>query len=76
MAVSPSCWWPAACAAGETCGLHIALHGCEQPEEKIGDAFAHQAGYNRWADTNNIIVLFPQTKTDNTSRQTAALKVT
>lgn len=54
---------PVACAAGETCGLHIALHGCEQPEEKIGDAFASQAGFNRWADAAKLVVLYPQTRT-------------
>lgn len=54
---------PPSCAAGETCGLHIALHGCEQPEEKIGDAFAHRAGYNRWADAAKLVVLYPQTRT-------------
>jgi poly(3-hydroxybutyrate) depolymerase len=54
---------PRACAAGETCGLHIALHGCEQPEEKIGDAFAAGAGFNRWADAAKLLVLYPQART-------------
>jgi poly(3-hydroxybutyrate) depolymerase len=26
----------------------------------IKDQFAREAGYNRWADTNRIIVLYPQ----------------
>jgi len=53
---------PAACAAGDTCGLHIALHGCEQPEETIGDAFAAGAGFNRWADVHRVVVVYPQTQ--------------
>lgn len=63
---------PANCASGSQCKVHVALHGCQQSTDKIGDKFVKNTGYSRWADTNSIIVLFPQTKTDNTSRQTAA----
>jgi hypothetical protein len=63
---------PANCASGAQCKLHVALHGCQQSTDKIGDKFVKNTGYTRWADTNSIIVLFPQTKIDNTSRQTAA----
>ena len=41
--------------------MHIAFHGCGQNRTFIGDAFARDSGYARWADANNIIVLFPQT---------------
>ncbi|MDJ0939318.1 MAG: PHB depolymerase family esterase [Woeseiaceae bacterium] len=51
---------PAACAAGETCGLHVALHGCQQSSEYVGDAFASGAGYNEWAESNRLLVLYPQ----------------
>ncbi|MDT8991451.1 PHB depolymerase family esterase [Curvibacter sp. APW13] len=63
---------PASCASGTQCKLHVAFHGCQQSTDKIGDKFVKNTGYTRWADTNNIVVLFPQTKIDNTSRQTAA----
>lgn len=63
---------PANCASGSQCKVHVALHGCQQSTDKIGDRFVKNTGYSRWADTNSIIVLFPQTKTDNTSRSTAA----
>jgi poly(3-hydroxybutyrate) depolymerase len=63
---------PANCAAGATCRLHVALHGCQQNYDTIGDKFVKNTGYTRWADTNSIIVLFPQTRVDNTSRSTAA----
>lgn len=53
---------PQACANGETCSLHIALHGCQQNAGAIGDAFAREAGYNRWADVYNVVVLYPQTR--------------
>ncbi|MCY7389532.1 MAG: hypothetical protein LH481_15980 [Burkholderiales bacterium] len=52
---------PKSCSAGATCRLHIAIHGCRQNNTDIGDAFARNAGYNRWADTNGIVVLYPQT---------------
>ncbi|WP_395700377.1 hypothetical protein [Aquabacterium sp.] len=61
---------PASCASGTQCKLHVALHGCQQSQDQIGDKFVKNTGYTRWADTNNIIVLFPQTKVDNTTHAT------
>jgi poly(3-hydroxybutyrate) depolymerase len=52
---------PAECAAGQTCGLHVAFHGCQMSYDFIGLDYVNDAGYNRWADTNNLIVLYPQT---------------
>src|SRR5207244_6851818 len=37
------------------------LHGCLQYYGQIGPAFVGDAGINQWADTNRIIVLYPQT---------------
>jgi poly(3-hydroxybutyrate) depolymerase len=51
---------PAACEARQLCRVHVALHGCRQSHADIGDAFIRHAGYNEWADTNHIIVLYPQ----------------
>jgi len=72
--VAPTGWVyvPASCAAGTVCKLHVALHGCQQNYATIGDKFIKNTGYTRWADTNNIIVLFPQTRVDSTSRATSA----
>jgi poly(3-hydroxybutyrate) depolymerase len=50
---------PPACRAGG-CRIHVALHGCLQGHEQVGEQFVLQAGYNRWADTNRLIVLYPQ----------------
>ena len=52
---------PEACAADAGCRVHIAFHGCGQNRTFVGDAFARDSGFARWADTNNLIVLFPQT---------------
>ena len=42
------------------CGLHIVFHGCVQGAEFLGDRFATQAGFNEWAESNNLIVAYPQ----------------
>jgi hypothetical protein len=51
---------PASCGANEPCQLHVALHGCLQSFGDITESFVKHAGYNEWADTNHIIVLYPQ----------------
>ena len=63
---------PADCASGTPCKLHVALHGCLQNYATVGADFIQNTGYTRWADTNSIIVLFPQTQVDNTSHSTSA----
>lgn len=54
---------PQACAAGAPCKLHVVFHGCKQNTGTVDQQFVSNAGYNRWADTNNIVVLYPQTGT-------------
>lgn len=44
----------------EDCGLHISFHGCVQGAEFIGDRFVTQAGFNEWAESNDLIVVYPQ----------------
>ena len=51
---------PAACETNRGCRLHIALHGCEQARESVGDAFIKESGFARYADTNRLVILFPQ----------------
>jgi poly(3-hydroxybutyrate) depolymerase len=50
---------PRACET-EPCRVHVAFHGCRQGAETIDQRFVRDAGYNRWADTNRLIVLYPQ----------------
>ena len=52
---------PVSCRSGDSCRVHIVFHGCEQNAESVGDAVTVGTGYNRWAETNRIIVLYPQT---------------
>eukprot|EP00695_Tsukubamonas_globosa_P003178 TRINITY_DN502_c0_g1_i1.p2 TRINITY_DN502_c0_g1~~TRINITY_DN502_c0_g1_i1.p2 ORF type:complete len:141 (-),score=69.32 TRINITY_DN502_c0_g1_i1:69-491(-) len=51
---------PTACQEGHACSLHIALHGCSQTIADIGDVYYTKTGINDWAESNNIIVLYPQ----------------
>jgi hypothetical protein len=53
---------PQDCEGGAACRVHIALHGCEQDAGHVGRRFVDDAGYNAWADTNRLIVLYPQAK--------------
>lgn len=54
---------PQSCSSGKAqCSLHVAFHGCKQSEEFIGRKFAEKTGYNRWADANNLVILYPQTR--------------
>lgn len=43
------------------CRLHVAFHGCRQFAESVGTVFVEHSGLNAWAESNNIIVLYPQT---------------
>jgi len=60
---------PASCQQNATCRLHIVFHGCKQypgsplaagPQGKFGDTYVKGAGYNAWADTNDLVILYPQ----------------
>jgi poly(3-hydroxybutyrate) depolymerase len=64
MADSGFAYVPRACDAGG-CRVHVVFHGCRQSVEAIGERFVREAGYNRWADTNRLIVLYPQTISRN-----------
>jgi hypothetical protein len=52
---------PRECEDGAACRVHIALHGCKQDIGDIDRRFIDDTGYNAWADTNRMIVLYPQT---------------
>jgi poly(3-hydroxybutyrate) depolymerase len=64
MADSGYAYVPRVCEAAQ-CRVHVAFHGCRQSVEAIGERFVREAGYNRWADTNRLIVVYPQTISRN-----------
>ncbi|MBA3535249.1 MAG: PHA-depolymerase-like protein [Tatlockia sp.] len=53
---------PVTCSkmSNEPCKLHVVFHGCLQDSKNIGEIFIKNAGYNQWADANNMIMLYPQ----------------
>ncbi|HSD39404.1 MAG TPA: poly(3-hydroxybutyrate) depolymerase [Rhodocyclaceae bacterium] len=63
---------PDSCAKGEKCRIHIALHGCKQGQSFLpltpppggglynGTTFVKNIGYDRWADKNHLVILYPQ----------------
>jgi poly(3-hydroxybutyrate) depolymerase len=55
---------PQTCTPDDACRLHVVLHGCGQNVESFGDAYTRHTGYNRWADHNRIVVLYPQTSNE------------
>lgn len=53
---------PPACRTQPGCRLHIVFHGCRQGLDAsgIGETFVRQSGYADWAESNRLIILFPQ----------------
>jgi len=52
---------PASCSQGAACKIHVSFHGCEQCFNSVGLDYVLNTGYNKWADTNNIVMVYPQT---------------
>jgi poly(3-hydroxybutyrate) depolymerase len=57
---------PTSCAKGAKCKLVLALHGCLQYADSIGTTFVDHSYLNQYADTNNLVVLYPQATADTT----------
>ncbi len=69
MATTGWAYVPQACQAGgtQTCRLHVVLHGCKQNITDVQQKYVRNTGYNRWADSNNMVMLYPQTSTAATN---------
>ena len=61
MSPTGSVFVPKSCAQGQTCGVILAMHGCLQEASLIGDRWVREAGINEWADTNRLVVIYPDT---------------
>jgi poly(3-hydroxybutyrate) depolymerase len=61
MAESGWLYVPQTCGGRAGCRLIVVLHGCKQNAAEIGQKFVRHGGYNRWADSNHLVVLYPQT---------------
>lgn len=53
---------PQSCEQGEACSVHVNFHGCQQNEQSVGLQNIQDNGINHWADSNHLVVLYPQTK--------------
>ena len=53
---------PQRCAtdAMQNCKIHVMYHGCGQSAGYIGSELAKNGGFNAHAETNGIVVLYPQ----------------
>ena len=60
MATHGFIYTPAACASDNGCSLHIAFAGCKQTPADIDDLYARTAGFNDWAETNRLVIIYPQ----------------
>ena len=61
MASSNLAYIPSTCAGGAACRLIVALHGCASDTTFTGDEFPEYSYLDNYADTNNLVVLYPQT---------------
>lgn len=53
---------PKSCQSQEACDVHVSFHGCNQFAEAVGMEYVNNTGLNRWADDNQIVVFYPQTR--------------
>ncbi|KAL4439544.1 hypothetical protein ABPG74_003946 [Tetrahymena malaccensis] len=53
---------PTSCKNGAQCRIHVSFHGCQQTLEDVGTQYVTLTGLNEYAESNNIIVLYPQAK--------------
>ena len=60
MAKTGYAYVPQRCEAGEPCRLHISFHGCKQHVAAVGNAYLTQTGLNEYADSNDLVILYPQ----------------
>jgi len=57
---------PTACNADNArCRIHVSFHGCQQNIPRIGMAWVENTGFNGWAESNNIIIIYPQAVASN-----------
>jgi len=46
----------------QKCSVHLVFHGCNQDYDSTSGSVIHHTGYNEWAETNKMIILYPQVK--------------
>lgn len=56
---------PKNCSKNATCAFVLAMHGCDQSQSFIGTKFMTESGIAEWADTNDVVILYPYTIVSN-----------
>ena len=49
-------------SARRGCRVHVAYHGCHQGAGVLNTTFVEHAGYNRHAEANALLVIYPQAR--------------
>jgi poly(3-hydroxybutyrate) depolymerase len=61
---------PTSCQANpSSCKVHLSFHGCLQGASNIGTQFVANTGINQWAETNSLVVIYPQAANDQAKNQ-------
>lgn len=66
MAATGYVYVPQYCREHAGCAVHVAIHGCQQSVHSLeqagfaGDLYYATTGYNEMADSNRLIILYPQ----------------
>jgi poly(3-hydroxybutyrate) depolymerase len=60
LSVSGAVYVPADCRRETGCSIHVVFHGCGQNRANVGETVLADLGFIAWADTNRLILLFPQ----------------
>eukprot|EP00344_Euplotes_crassus_P007241 CAMPEP_0196996506 /NCGR_PEP_ID=MMETSP1380-20130617/2366_1 /TAXON_ID=5936 /ORGANISM="Euplotes crassus, Strain CT5" /LENGTH=332 /DNA_ID=CAMNT_0042412487 /DNA_START=14 /DNA_END=1012 /DNA_ORIENTATION=- len=56
---------PSSCQdSAARCSLHVVFHGCQQTIENIGMKYVENTGYNKIAEANDFVILYPQAAVD------------
>jgi len=60
-------YYPTGCSRSPTncTRVHVVFHGCLMTVAEIGDALYAHGGYIQWAESNQIVVVFPQLVRDD-----------
>ncbi len=59
-------YYPSSCSRAPTncTRVHVAFHGCQQTVGDVQLQYVQHAGYNQWAEANQMVVLYPQVQRD------------
>jgi hypothetical protein len=60
LSTTGSMYAPTTCRTEPGCRIHVVFHGCNQGRGNAPDTFPADLGFIPWAETNRLILMFPQ----------------